>query len=99
MFEIPLLRILFICVSHFIIGLFGSLESNFLSSLYILDTSLLSDARLVKIFFPICTLMFGPTDYVLCLPEVFQFQEVLFINFFFILEPQLLMFCSRLVLF
>jgi hypothetical protein len=26
-------------MSHFLIGLFGSLESNFLSSLYILDIS------------------------------------------------------------
>jgi hypothetical protein len=32
-----------------LIGLFGSLESNFLSSLYILDISLLSDVGLVKI--------------------------------------------------
>ena len=32
-----------------LIGLFGSLESNFLSSLYILDISPLSDIGLVKI--------------------------------------------------
>jgi hypothetical protein len=31
-------------------GLFGSLESHFLSSLYILDISPLSDVQLVKIF-------------------------------------------------
>ena len=36
--------------SPFLIGLFGSLESNFLSSLYILDISPLKDVGLVKIF-------------------------------------------------
>jgi hypothetical protein len=41
---------LFSSVSHFIIGLFDYLESNFLSSLYILDISPLSDLGLVKIF-------------------------------------------------
>jgi hypothetical protein len=42
---------LFCSVPHLLIGLFCSLESNFLSSLYILDISLLSDIGLVKIFF------------------------------------------------
>jgi len=42
---------LFSSVPHFLIGLFGSLESNFLSSLYILDINPLSDVGLVKIFF------------------------------------------------
>jgi hypothetical protein len=41
---------LFSSVSHFLIGLFGSLEFNFLSSLYILDIGPLSDIGLVKIF-------------------------------------------------
>ena len=41
---------LFSSVPHFLIGLFGSLESTFLSSLYILGISLLSDVGLVKIF-------------------------------------------------
>jgi hypothetical protein len=41
---------LFISVLQFLIGLFGFLESNFLSSLYILDISPLSDLGLVKIF-------------------------------------------------
>ena len=40
---------LFSSVPHFLIGLFVSLESNFLSSLYILDISPLSDVGLVKI--------------------------------------------------
>jgi hypothetical protein len=41
---------LFSSLSHFLIGLFGSLESNFLSSLHILEISPLSDVGLVKIF-------------------------------------------------
>jgi hypothetical protein len=41
---------LFSSVTHFLIGLFGSLESNFLSSLYILSISSLSDVGLVKVF-------------------------------------------------
>jgi hypothetical protein len=41
---------LFSSVSHFLIGLFCFLESNFLSSLYILDISPISDLELVMIF-------------------------------------------------
>jgi hypothetical protein len=41
---------LFSSVPHFLIGLFGSLESNFFSFLYILDISFLWDVGLVKIF-------------------------------------------------
>ena len=41
---------LFSFVPHFLIELFGSLESNFLSSLHILDISPLLDVGLVKIF-------------------------------------------------
>jgi hypothetical protein len=41
---------LFNPVPHFLIGLFGSLESNFLSSLYLLDISPLLDIELGKIF-------------------------------------------------
>jgi hypothetical protein len=40
---------LFSSVPHFLTELFGSLESNFLSSLYILDISPLLDVGLVKI--------------------------------------------------
>jgi hypothetical protein len=40
---------IYLC-TPFLIGLFNSLEYNFLSSLYILDISRLSDVRLVKIF-------------------------------------------------
>jgi hypothetical protein len=41
---------LFRSAPYFLIGLFVSLESNFLNSLYILDLSPLSDVELVKIF-------------------------------------------------
>jgi hypothetical protein len=49
-FDIPWLRALCLALYPNFIGLFGSLESNFLSSLYILDINRLSDERLVKIF-------------------------------------------------
>jgi hypothetical protein len=50
-FEIPLLRILCLALySIFKIGLFGLLVSIFLSSLYILDISSLSDVGLGKKF-------------------------------------------------
>ena len=70
----------FSSIPHFLIGLFGFLVINFLSSLYILDISPLSDVGLVKIFFPICRLPICLIDYVLCLTEAFQFHEVPFIN-------------------
>ena len=43
---------LFSSVPHFLMGLFVSLGSTFLSSLYILDISPLSDLGMVKIPFP-----------------------------------------------
>jgi hypothetical protein len=42
----------FSSITHFLIGLFGFLVINFLSSFYILDISPLLDVGLVKIFFP-----------------------------------------------
>ena len=47
--SFPQLRTLCLSVSHILVGLFGSLEYNFLSSLHILNISL-SDVGLVKIF-------------------------------------------------
>jgi hypothetical protein len=41
---------LFSSVPHSLIGLFGSLKSNYLNYLNILDISPLSDVRLIKIF-------------------------------------------------
>jgi hypothetical protein len=50
-FGISQLRILCLALCPiFKIGLFGSLESNFLISLYILDISPISDVGLVKTF-------------------------------------------------
>ena len=63
-----------------LIGVFVFLESNFLSSLYILDISPLSDIGLIKLFFPIGWLPFCPIDSVHCLTEALQFYEVPFVN-------------------
>ena len=60
---------LFSSVSHFLMGLFGSLGSTLLSSLYILDISPLSDLGLVKILSQSVGLTFCPFDSVLCLTE------------------------------
>jgi hypothetical protein len=49
-FEFPQVRILCLALSPIFNRVIGSLESNFLSSLYILDISPLSDVGLVKIF-------------------------------------------------
>ena len=50
-FEIPQLRILFLALYPILqIGVFGSLESNFLGSLYILHIRPLLNVGLVKIF-------------------------------------------------
>ena len=48
-FDIPQLRILCLALYPILIGLFGSLEYNFLSSLYMLHISPLLDVGLVKI--------------------------------------------------
>ena len=50
-FDIPQLKILCLGLYFiFVLGLFDSLEPNFMSSLYILDISPLLDLGLVKIF-------------------------------------------------
>ena len=67
---------LFSSVSHFLIRLFGLLVSNFLSSLYILHISLLSDVGLVKIFSQSVDCHFV----LLTMSFAFQFQEVPFIS-------------------
>jgi hypothetical protein len=66
----------FSSIPHFLIGLFHFLVINFLSFLYILDISPLSDVGLVKIFFPICRLPICLIDYGLCFTEAFQFHKV-----------------------
>ena len=71
---------LFSSVSHFLIGLFDFLESSFLSSLYILGISPLSDLGLVKIFSQSVGDLFCLIDGVFCLTEALQFYEVPFID-------------------
>jgi hypothetical protein len=56
-------------------------ESNFLSCLYVLDISPVSDVELVKIFSQsVGVRFFFPIDSVLCLTEALQFYEVSFAN-------------------
>ena len=50
LFDIPQLKILCLDMYPILIQLFDSLESNFFSSLYILDISPLLDVGLLKIF-------------------------------------------------
>jgi hypothetical protein len=72
---------LFSFVPHSLIGLSGSLESNFLSSLYILNISPLSDVGLVQMFFQyVCAILSfwqHPLTY-----KAFQFYGVPFDNVF-----------------
>jgi hypothetical protein len=77
-FEPPQLRILYLC-TPFLIGLLGSLESNFLSSLYILEYKPSMGYRVGKVLLPIC--WFCPIDSVLSLIEVLQFYEIPFVYF------------------
>jgi hypothetical protein len=70
---------LFNSAPHFLMGLFDFLESNFLSSLYILDISSLFDVRLGKIFSQSVGCFFCPIDSVLCLTEALKFYEVPFV--------------------
>jgi hypothetical protein len=70
---------LFSSVLRFLIWLFGSLESYFLSSLYMLDISLLSDIGFGKDHFPICGLLFCPIDSILCFTEALKFYGVPFV--------------------
>jgi hypothetical protein len=65
----------------FLIGLFGFPKSNFLSSLYMLDISPLSDVGGGKDLFQICWLPFCPIDSACCLTEALQFYEIPFVNF------------------
>ena len=79
-------------VPHFLIRLFGSLESNFLNSLYILVISTLQNVGLVKIFGQSVGSRF------LLLTVSFAFQKLFnFIKSHFqllILEPEPSVFCS-----
>jgi hypothetical protein len=61
-------------------GLFEFLESSFLSSLYILNISPLSDLGLVKILSQSVGGFFCLIDRVSCLTEALQFYEVPFVS-------------------
>jgi hypothetical protein len=69
---------LFSSVSHCLMGLFDLLESSFLSSLYILDISPLSEFRLVKILSQSVGGLFVFLSF--CLTEALQFYEVPFVD-------------------
>jgi len=72
---------LFSSVPQFLIGLFGSLESTFLSSLYVLDISPLLDVELAKIFSQSVGCCFVPLTVSFALQkEALQFYEVPFVN-------------------
>ena len=66
------------CCALFLIGLFGLLVSNFLSSLKILDIRPLSDIVFVKILSQY-KMLFCPNYGALYLTEGFQFYEASFI--------------------
>jgi hypothetical protein len=85
-FDTPLLWILsLVLYTIFLVVIF-------LSSLYILDISPLSDVGLVKFFPPTFSLPICLIGYVFCLTEAFQFHEVTLINSC-ILECEPLEFC------
>jgi hypothetical protein len=69
-----------IMVPHFLVELFVSLESEFLSSLYVLDISPLSKVGGADLF-TICSLQFCPIDSGLCLTEALQCYDVHFLIF------------------
>jgi hypothetical protein len=85
---------LFSSVPYILIGLFGSLESTFLGSLYILNISLLQDGGLVKTFpesigcnFVLLTLSFA-------LQKLCNFMRS-HLSTFEVLEPLGLELCTR----
>ena len=73
-FEILIENFLFQYVPHFLIRLFDNLMSSFLSSLYILEISLLSDVQLVKIFSHSVGCLYL-SDCVLCLQKLLSFRR------------------------
>jgi hypothetical protein len=58
-FDIPQLIMLCLALYLILVELFATLESNFLSYLYILDISLLSDLGLVKIHYGLSNLIYN----------------------------------------
>ena len=86
-FEIPLLRILCLVCNSFLIGLFELLVSNFLSYVFVLDTSSLSDIDLSH-YFPVLNT---------CLKAFFALQKLFsFMGLIYqllLLEPEPLVLC------
>jgi hypothetical protein len=75
-------------------GLFGSLQSNFLSSLYILDISPLSNVGLVKIFSQYVGCRFVLLTVSFALQKLCNFYFYFFCKFL-TLHHKPLVFCSR----
>lgn len=70
------------CFARFLVGLFVSSLFDFKCSLYILKTSPLSRMCFTDIFLGEKWLVFFFFSNIFCKAEVFNFNEVLFINFF-----------------
>ena len=70
----------FSSVPHILMGLFEFLESIFLSSLYILDISPLSDLGLVKILLQSAVGLFVLLKVAFCLAKTLQLYEVPFVD-------------------
>jgi hypothetical protein len=78
-FVIPRVKVLCLALSPIFNGFFEFLEPSFLSSLYILDISPLSDLGLVKILSHSVGGLFVLLT-VFCLTEALQFYEVPFFD-------------------
>ena len=92
-FDIPQMKILCLALyATFLIELFGSLEFTFLSSLYILDISPLSDVELVKIFSQFVSFYFVLLTVSFAFQKPYNFMRS--ICQFLVLEHKLLVFCS-----
>jgi hypothetical protein len=74
-FTIPQLRILCLALYLFLMGIFEFLESSFLSSLYILDISPLSDLGLVKILSQSVGGLFDLLTVSLALQKLYNFMR------------------------
>ena len=68
-------------VPHFLIGLFGNLMSSFLSFSCIFGNQSSVQCGIGNDLFLLSRQLLCHSDYVLCLTEASQFQEVPFINY------------------
>ena len=74
-FEFPQLQILCLALYTIFNGLLGFLELNFLSSLYILDISSLTDTGLVKIFSQSAGCLFVLLTVSFALQKIYNFMR------------------------